>query len=250
MKAIPVMTWALTAALIVLPMGCTAAGSGVDALPSPTPDTAAPAGPDVLQPTPEASVDRPSSPDADPADLPGELEADARTDAPSDLYGPSTPWPPPGTSYLTRLATEADYNQLADQGSRKDVVSFIIRRLSSDHLYPYPWDSYECVFEPGASIHIDFLQGLDPDRALFLYYGEAKRPEGTLIPGRIRFDKTKTPNVATVGFENTRNLIGSPFPLDPAVFPILRERIKRCAPFATNFTFLMICPDGKGCPLP
>jgi hypothetical protein len=186
--------------------------------------------------------------------LNADAQTDTQTDAASELppgYAASKPWPPPGTAYLTKLATEADYNQLASQGTRGDVP-FIIRRLANDHLYPYPWDSYECVFEPGASVHIDFLEAIDPDRALFLYYGESKRPEGTLIPGRIRFDKTKTPPLTTVGFENTRNLIDPPlaYALDPAVFPLLRERIKRCVPFTTNFTFLMICPDGKGCPLP
>jgi hypothetical protein len=42
------------------------------------------------------------------------------------------------------------------------------------------------------------------------------------------------------------------FPLDATVRRLLRERIMRCVPFASKFTFFMFCPTGNStdCPLP
>ena len=260
LKLLHLIALPLAAALAFFIIGCTPSASGVDAMPSPKPDIG-------VTPAVDASVDRPFLPDAGPVDLPDELKPDTQTDvrsdaqadvlsdgqmdAPSELppgFAPSTPWPAPGTAYLTKLATQADYDQLLGAGQS---LPFIIRRRANDHTYPYPWDRYECVFEP-PGLHVDFLQRVDAERAVFLYYSEAKRPEGTLIPGQASLDKTRTPNVMRVHFENFRNLIGTPavFPLEPAVIPLIRERITRCISFTTSFTFSMSCPDGRDCPLP
>lgn len=258
----------LAVALASFTIGCAPSASGAaDATPPSRPDLGMTPASDA---TPDATIDRQSLPDAVPVDLLDDLRPDAQTDvrsdgqadarpdaqmdAPSELppgFAASTPWIPPGTAYLTKLATQADYDQLLGAVPGGVSLPFIIRRRANDHLYPYPWDRYECVFEP-PGLHLDFLQRMDPERAILLYYSEAKRPEGTLIPGQASLDKTRTPNVMRIRLENFRNLMGPPvvYPLEPAVIPFIRERIGRCIPFATAFTFSMSCPDGKDCPLP
>ncbi|HET6281009.1 MAG TPA: hypothetical protein VFH73_08585, partial [Polyangia bacterium] len=119
---------------------------------------------------------------------------------------------------------------------------------------PYPWDRYECVFETGY-LHVEFLQEMDASRAVGLYFGDAKSEAGSLIPGRLKLDQTRIPNVMRVTIENFQGgFMGPPayFPLDATVVRLLRERIMRCVPFAGSFTFFMFCPTGNStdCPLP
>jgi len=244
---------ALPAALITLAVGCTPAPSGT---PAPVADAGAETRPDTsgpgidtgvdLQPPPSLS-DAGQSQDAPPSDASG-------GDAPK-------PWPPPGTDYLTKIETEAQYNQLA--GTISDV-EFIIRRRGNDQAYPYPWDQYECVFEryrapepnqPANVVgHFQFLLSMDSSRAVGLYYGNAKSVGGNLIPGRLTLDKTKTPNVVRVGIENTTGLDprNTDYPLDATVGQQIRERIMRCVPLASSFLFQVVCPGGSpfNCPLP
>ena len=232
-------------AAVLLPIGCQAAGSGMGAMPPPGADGGPAPASDALPLVPEAGVDVPSPGETSSVDLPAESRPG--TDALADA-GPK-PWPPPGTEYLPKLETEAQFDQL--RGTRSGLP-FIIRRLANDAAFPYPWDRYECVFEFGMAAHLEFLEMIDPDRAVYLYYRDAKSPEGSLIPGRLSLDKTRTPNVMRVGFENERLIspTDTHFPLDPAVFPILRERIKRCVPFVSTFEFSMLCPGKMSCPLP
>ena len=240
----------LVAPLIVFAIGCSApvtSGVGMDAsapvdVPRPLPDVVA-----------DAGVDQTVAADAGAVDLPGESTNDARTnDAGADAVDAPKPWPPPGTAYLVKLESEADYNQLLANG-KGGGVPFIIRRRANDLAYPYPWDLYECVFEP-AGIHVEFLEMMDPQRALYLYYNDAKSRGGSLIPGRLSLTKTGNSRLVSVSIENFQGLtVPSPtvfFPLEPAVTQLIRERMARCIPFATSFTFSMICPDGSNCPMP
>jgi hypothetical protein len=243
----PSSTASLAVALIGFTFGCTPSESGVDAMPSPGPDMGGPATPDVPQPMPEAGVDLPNEPtnDVPPNDGPP-------SDGGADAGDAPKPWPPPGTAYLTKLETEGDYNQLTATG-RGGGVPFIIRRRGNDQPYPYPWDLYECVFEP-PGIHVEFLEMMDPQRALYLYYNDAKSRGGSLIPGRLSLTKTGNSKLVGVSIENFQGLTVPSanvfFPLEPAVTQLIRERMARCVPFATSFTFSMICPDGSNCPMP
>ncbi|HET6284608.1 MAG TPA: hypothetical protein VFH73_26870, partial [Polyangia bacterium] len=218
----------LSVAVTVFTIGCTAAVSSNDAGPLAEPEVAAPAQVDAAAPAPDAGVDRSSPPDAGAFDLPAESQTDAGSEAPADtsaVDGPR-PWPPPGTDYLTKLASEADYNQLAGT-STGGGVAFIIRRRANDQAYPYPWDRYECVFETGY-LHVEFLQRMDASRAVGLYFGDAKSEAGSLIPGRLKLDQTRSPNVMKVTIENFQGgFMGPPayFPLDATVVRLLRERI-------------------------
>jgi hypothetical protein len=245
-------------AAVLLSIGCTAAPGGMGAMPPPGADGGAPAAidaTDALPPVADALADRSSASEAGAAEGANESReevaaADASSGDGAKPWWPSTqPWPAPGTEYLSKLETEAQFDQL--RGTRGGLP-FIIRRLANGAAFPYPWDGYECVFESGMAAHLEFLEKIDPTRALGLYYGDAKSPDGSLIPGRLSLDKTKTPNVMVVGFENERLISPTDtfFPLDPAVFPLLRERIKRCVPFVSAFTYSMLCPGKKTCPLP
>ena len=254
----------LPVVLTVCIMGCTAAVSGTDARRPTDPDAGNPAPVDAVPPGPDTGVDRPSPADGGtPPDLTAESQsdahADAQTDVPVDARADASAgdapraWPPPGTDYLTKLESQADYDKLSSTNIEHGVA-FIIRRRTNDVAYPYPWDSYECVFETGY-LHVEFLQRMDPARAVTLYFGDAKSEPGTLIPGRLMLDETKNPKVMKVTFENFQGgFMSAPFyfPLDATVRRLLRERIMRCVPFTTNFSFFMFCPTGNStdCPLP
>jgi hypothetical protein len=244
-------------------MGCTAAVSGTDARRPPDPDAGNPMPVDAVAPGPDTGVDRPSPADGNGADMPGDAQTESRGDAQSDVQAdtradastgdaPRT-WPPPGTDYLTKLESQADYDKLSST-TNNHGVAFIIRRRANDVAYPHPWDSYECVFETGY-LHVEFLQKMDPARAVTLYFGDAKSEPGSLIPGRLMLDETQNPKVMKVTIENYQGgFMSAPsyFPLDATVRRLLRERIMRCVPFAGNFTFFMFCPTGNSvdCPLP
>ena len=235
--------------LTLLAVGCTAAptavtppASGADAAGSMPADASAPPV-DAPRPPVDAGVDQPLPSDAGSSDLPADAPV---ADAPA-ADGPKA-WPPPGTDYLTKLETIAQYNQLVGM---RGGLPFIIRRLANDKTFPYPWDRYECVFEHGMDAHLEFLERMDPMRAFQIYFVDAKSPGGSLIPGRMAVDGTDRKKVH-VTFENVRLLTptDSSYPLDPAVIPIIRDRITRCVSFATTFVFSMICPGGQPCPLP
>jgi len=135
-----------------------------------------------------------------------------------------------------------------------NAVPFIMRRRPSDKGYPYPWDGHECVFEDGRFVHLKFLEAMDPERALYLYYADAKSIGGSLIPGRLYRDATKNPKVVRVLFENTTGLtsVRTDFPLDAATGAFLREQLSRCVPFAGSLAISVVCPGGTAydCPLP
>ena len=185
-------------------------------------------------PTPDPPIDPPAQPPTDP---PQEM--------PAEPDGPQ-PWPPPGTDYLTQLTSKADYDQLRSRGA----VTFIMRRRGDDQVYPYPWDSYECVFT--AHEHLAFLERMDPTRALQLYYRDSKQPESSLIPGRITLVSDTGTDSMKIWVENTSGLNLVPnYMLDATVATFVRERIARCVPFITQFTFVVVCPNGAfDCPLP
>ena len=86
------------------------------------------------------------------------------------------------------------------------------------------------------------------------YFGDAKSVGGSLIPGRLFLDRTKNPKVVGVLIENTSGIssVNTDFPLDSAVGRLIRERIMRCVPFTSSFTFRMVCPGGTkfDCPVP
>ncbi|HEY0711202.1 MAG TPA: hypothetical protein VGF45_00890, partial [Polyangia bacterium] len=162
-------------------------------------------------------------------------------------------WPPPGTDYLTSVTNQTEYDRLA-RPSNDRSIPFLMRRRGEGDSYPYPWDGYECTFAHDA-LHLDFLRRMDPTRAVQLYFVDAKSENGTLIPGRIKVDTTKPGNSFHVIIENFSGGFMGPaayFPLDPVTGQHIRERIKRCVPFATNFTFASFCPTGNrmDCPLP
>lgn len=233
--------------LTLAAVGCTAAPTSVTP-PSPGVDAAdgmpadvSPPPADAPPPPADVGVEQTPPGDGGSSDVHLDASSAEAADAPKA-------WPPPGTDYLTKLETIADYNQLVETRSG---LAFIIRRLANDKTFPYPWDRYECVFEYGMDAHLEFLERMDPTRALQIYFNDAKSPMGSLIPGRMSVDGTDKKKVRVL-FENTRLLIStdSSYPLDPAVIPIIRDRIARCVPFATTFTFSMVCPGGQSCPLP
>ncbi|HEY0713240.1 MAG TPA: hypothetical protein VGF45_11245, partial [Polyangia bacterium] len=97
--------------------------------------------------------------------------------------------------------------------------------------------------------HLSVVRQIEPDRAIQLYFVDAKSNAGNLLPGRFITEPTATE--VTVLFENTVGLMATPvFPLDPATAAQLRARFMRCVPFGTSFKFLMVCEDGETCPLP
>lgn len=181
---------------------------------------------------------------ADAAHADGSTTDGSTTDAPKA-------WPPPGELYLTKLETEADYDRLAAGGADGLGVPFIMRRRGNDQAYPYPWDRYECVFNEARLLHLDFLGAIDPERAVQLYFVDAKSVGGGLLPGRVEIERTGVPPTVNVRFENFPSLmqIGY-FPLDAATVAAIRERIGRCVSFPATFVFSMVCPEGDFCPLP
>jgi hypothetical protein len=193
-------------------------------------------------------VDAPEvRPDRDPPSDAPAVNADAVSDGPRR-------WPPPGTAYLTRLDTSAQYDQLAAQlAGTSGSVLFLIRRRANDAKYPYPWDEYECIFETDVMStqggHLPFLYAMDKDRATNLYFVDSKTQDGNLIPGR--FIRTGGTNELKVLFENIVGLSGaSTFSLD-SVARFLRDRISRCVRFTTSFRFVQFCGSASTeCPLP
>ncbi|HEY0710399.1 MAG TPA: hypothetical protein VGG33_26570 [Polyangia bacterium] len=226
-------------ALIAWLAGCSSDGGGTDA--------------EAGMPDGSASDIRGSS---DVGDLPIEM-ADAAADAPTDVVTGAIdagdarpdapqPWPPPGVLYLTNIPTLAAYTQL-HQNRRE--VPFFFRRRGNDGVYPYPWDRDECIFHVPIS-HLSFLRQIDPERAVRLYFEDAKSEAGSLIPGRFIVDETDETAIKVL-FENTVGLMATPvFPLDATAAAELRARFMRCVPFARRYEFLKMCEDGEACALP
>jgi hypothetical protein len=191
----------------------------------------------------DGSNDSPRDSVADATDVSAHDTND--TNDTNDTDAPVT-WPPPGVLYLTKMTSVDDYTRLSQ--NRREVP-FFIRRRGNDDVYPYPWNENECIFHVPIS-HLSFLRQIDPDRAVRLYYVDAKTKDGNLIPGRFVTEET-APTEVTVLFENTVGLMSTPtFTLEPTVAAQLRERFMRCVPFGTSFKFLMVCEDGELCPLP
>ncbi len=139
-----------------------------------------------------------------------------------------TVWPPPGDDYFTQIQTDQQFTAL---GSPE--VMFIVRRPGIGAEVPYPWDRFECIFQNPKKyrFHLDFLNKIDPDRAVQLYFAHAKSPSGGLILGGVIL-RGGTLRIQIENFPlftpNTH------FPLAPQVIQEIRERILRCMPFAAG----------------
>ncbi|HEY0712025.1 MAG TPA: hypothetical protein VGF45_05090 [Polyangia bacterium] len=159
-------------------------------------------------------------------------------------------WPPPGPDYLTSLATYADYQRMSEQHRTKSA-SFIIRRKGNSDTYPYPWDMHECIFMP-ENEHIDFLTKMDPARAVQIYFSDAKSANGPLMVGRVVVESTRAPFSAEVYVQNYGGVMNvtNYIPLDAMTGQQIRDRIKRCVPFATSFIYFSFCAGAPYCPLP